>query len=84
LQGGSNFAAVTASNPRIYIYNQAIYTAAGVKTPFTGRPALDAAEKSATDASTRQFGYSLSTKAGDTTGISCSSPRSSTAWVAHS
>jgi multiple sugar transport system substrate-binding protein len=69
LQAGSNYAAVTASNPRVYIYNQAIYTAAGTKTPFTGRPALDAAVKAATDASIRQFGYSLSTKAGDTTGI---------------
>jgi len=68
-QGGMSYAAVTASNPRVYIYNQTIYTAAKVTTPFTGQAALNAAVKAATDAPTRQFGYSLSTKAGDTTGI---------------
>jgi ABC-type glycerol-3-phosphate transport system substrate-binding protein len=68
-QGGVTYAVVTNSNPRIYIYNKAIYDAAGVQTPFTGEDALNAAVKGATNSGSRQYGYGLSTKAGDNTGI---------------
>ncbi len=68
-QGGVTYGVITNSNPRIYIYNKSIYDAAGIQTPFTGQAALSAAVKGATNSANRQYGYGLSTKAGDNTGI---------------
>lgn len=63
---GKLYGIVKESNPRIYIYNKALYDKAGVEAP-TDLKSFETAIRKTTDASIGQFGTAFDTKQGDPT-----------------
>ncbi|HET9733423.1 MAG TPA: extracellular solute-binding protein [Acidimicrobiales bacterium] len=63
---GKLYGIVKESNPRIFIYNKALYDKAGVSAP-TDLSSFEAAIRKTTDASSGQFGTAFDSKQGDAT-----------------
>jgi len=66
---GKNYAALYITNPRVFLYNKALFSAAGIPIAPRNAGEFEADVKRLTNPDTRQFGFGLASKEGDTTGF---------------